>query len=89
MGGLTVKNVSLLVWVTQLGFSVAFPLAGFILLGVWLHNRFGGGPWVIVVGALIGLICAVTGFRSSLKTMDRMASGENQKKPPVSFNEHE
>ena len=83
------KNVSLLVWVTQLGFSVAFPLAGFILLGVWLHNRFGWGAWVILVGALIGMICAITGFRNSLKTMNRMASEKNQKKPPVSFNEHE
>ena len=41
------KDLSLLIWLTQLGFSVAFPLAGFILLGVWLHDRFGWGQWVI------------------------------------------
>ena len=83
------KNVSLLVWLSQLGFSVAFPLAGFILLGVWLHNRFCWGVWVIITGALIGLICAITGFRNSLKTMNQLATEETEKKPPVSFNEHE
>ena len=30
--GAFMKDLSLLVWLTQLGFSVAFPLAGFILL---------------------------------------------------------
>ena len=28
------KNLSLLVWLTQLGISVAVPLAGFVLLAV-------------------------------------------------------
>ena len=50
------KNLKLLVWLSQLGFSVAFPLAGFILLGVWLHKRFSLGVWVIVVCAVVGLI---------------------------------
>ena len=31
------KNISLLLWLTQLGLSVAVPLGGFILLGLWLH----------------------------------------------------
>lgn len=83
------KNVSLLVWLTQLGFSVAFPLAGFVLLGVWLHNRFCWGVWIILVCTAIGLICAVSGLRSSLKAMERMAAEETKEKPPVSFNEHE
>jgi len=28
------KNVNLLIWLTQLGLSVAIPLAGFIFLGI-------------------------------------------------------
>lgn len=83
------KNLKLLVWLSQLGFSVAFPLAGFILLGVWLHKRFSLGVWVIVVCAVVGLICAISGFHNALQTMDRMAADETEKKPPVSFNEHE
>lgn len=40
------KDIGMLAWVTQLGLSVAFPLAGFVLLAVWLKNRFGWGNWV-------------------------------------------
>ncbi len=83
------KNLSLLVWLSQLGLSVATPLAGFILAGVWLHNRFDLGIWVIILGVIVGIACAVVGFRNSLKTMDRMASDETKDKPPVSFNDHE
>ena len=32
------KQYQLLIWLTQLGLSVALPLAGFVLLGVWLHT---------------------------------------------------
>lgn len=83
------KNLSLLVWLSQLGLSVAAPLAGFILCGVWLHNRFDLGVWIIIVGSLIGIICAISGFRNALKTMDRIASDETKEKPPVSFNDHD
>lgn len=83
------KNLSLLVWLTQLGLSVAVPLAGFILLGVWLHNRYGWGAWIVVVCTIVGVICAVEGLRSSLKAMERLAGNEAKDKPPVSFNEHD
>ena len=83
------KNLSLLVWLTQLGLSVAVPLAGFVLLGVWLHDRFGWGLWIVIVCAVFGLIFAAEGLRSSLKTMERLAKNETKEKPPVSFNEHD
>lgn len=83
------KNLSLLVWLTQLGLSVAVPLAGFVLLGVWLHDRFGWGLWIVIVCAAFGLIFAAEGLRSSLKTMERLAKNETKEKPPVSFNEHD
>ena len=41
------KNLSLIVWLTQLGLGVAIPLAGFVLLGVWLHNSVGWGVWTV------------------------------------------
>lgn len=83
------KNLSLLVWLSQLGLSVAVPLAGFILLGVWLHNRFGWGTWVVIVCSLLGFVCALDGLRVSLKTLNRLAGKETKDKPPVSFNEHD
>lgn len=81
------KNLSLLVWMTQLGLSVAIPLAGFILLGVWLNQQWGWGSWTIWVGVVLGMLCAIQGFRNSLKTMERMATEE--KKPPIGFGEHD
>jgi hypothetical protein len=43
---------------------------------------------VIIVGVIFGLICAVNGLISSLKTMHMITKGKKEKKPPVSFNEH-
>jgi hypothetical protein len=83
------KDISLLIWLTQLGLSVALPLAGFVLLAVWLHERYGWGLWVIGVGILLGMICAIDGLRTSLKTMDRLSRKSKETSPsPVSFNDH-
>ena len=83
------KDLNLIVWLTQLGFSVGFPLAGFTLLALWLQQRFQLGNWVLFVGIGIGLICAIDGFRSSIKVMDRMSRRkQDQDPPPVSFNDH-
>jgi len=84
------KELSLLVWLTQLGLSVAFPLAGFVLLAVWLRSAFGWGDWVIWTGLLLGLGGAVNGFRHSLKAMELLSRDKKKKKdpPPVAFNEH-
>lgn len=83
------KNLSLLVWLTQLGLSVALPLAGFIWLGVWLRQQFNWGVWVVVVGSLLGLLCAADGLWTSLKAMEHIAKKEKEDPPPVSFNDHE
>lgn len=85
------KNLNLIIWLTQLGYSVAFPLAGFTLLAVWLRQKFDLGIWVILLGIGIGFYCAVDGFRQSLKTMDRLGNDESKDKepPPVSFNDHQ
>lgn len=82
------KDFNMLVWLTQLGISVALPLAGFVLLAVWLHNSCGWGNWVIWVGLVLGFICAVAGFRDALKAMDLMSRDKKQEEPPVSYNEH-
>ena len=83
------KELSLLVWLSQLGLSVAFPLAGFIMLAVWLRNSFGWGPWVIWAGLALGLCGAVNGFRHSLKAMELLSRDRKKKQqPPVAFNEH-
>ena len=83
------KNVNLLVWVTQLGLSTAVPLAGFIVLAVWLRNRFDFGSWVIFVGIGLGLFCAIDGLVRNMKALDRMSQEKEKNNPPVSFGEHD
>lgn len=84
------KDLNLIVWITQLGFSVVAPLAGFTLLAVWLQNRFGWGSWVIWAGLVIGTVSAVEGLRSSLKLLSRLGKQKKDDSPPaVSFNEHD
>ena len=83
------KNLNLLVWLTQLGLSVALPPAVFIWLGVWLRDRFGLGKWVVVVGIVMGVVCAIDGLRTSLKAMQRMTGDKKQEPPPISFNDHD
>ncbi len=83
------KDLQLLVWLTQLGISVAVPLGAFTWLGVWLRQRFDLGVWVLLAGIFVGVVCAIDGLRSSLKAMERMTKNKNEEPPPVSFNDHE
>ena len=83
------KDWNLFIWLTQLGLSTAAPLAGFILLGVWLHKNLQWGVWTVIVGVVLGIICAVDGLRTSLRAMERMGSQKEEEPAPVSFNDHE
>lgn len=84
------KDVTLLTWLTQLGLSVALPLAGFIFLAVWLHNQFAWGEWVLWVGTALGLISALDGLRQSLKLLTRISKNKaDDTPPPVSYNDHD
>lgn len=83
-----VKTLRYLVWLTQLGFSVAIPLVGFILLGVWLHNSKGWGGWTVPVGIALGLLGAAGGLRNSLKLLNQMLR-QDEEKAPMGYNRHE
>ena len=84
------KEFRLLIWLTQLGLSVALPLAGFVFLGVWLYSSKGWGVWTIFAGLILGFSFAIQGFRDSMKAMELM-SGQKKKQdpPPISFNHHD
>ena len=71
------KNLSLLVWFTQLAISVAVPLGGAVWLSVWLYNKYQLGVWVILLGIALGLIWAIDGLRTSLKTMESLAKKDD------------
>lgn len=83
------KDLSLLVWLTQLGFSTVTPLAVCVLASVWLQQQFQLGSWVIWIGVILGFVLAVDGFRTGMKLMSRLAKKKNEPQPPVAFNDHD
>ncbi len=87
------KELNMLVWITQLGMGVAMPLVGFIWLGIWLKNRFSLGAWCVILFCVIGLITAFDGLKVSLKTMERLDKSKKKNKKKeitgVSFNDHD
>ena len=81
------KDVSLLLFLSQLGLGVVLPLAGFALLGLWLRQALGLGVWVVVVMTILGALVAACGFVSTLRTMGQLT--KKQKDTPLSFNDHD
>ena len=83
------QDLNLLVWLTQLGLSVAFPLAGFVLLAVWLRDSCGWGSWVIFAGIGLGLYSAFEGLRASVRAMQLITrKKKDEQPPPIAFNDH-
>ena len=82
------KDMALLIWLTQLGLSVAVPPVGFVLLALWVRDNCNLGDWVIWVGVILGVYSAMEGLRASLKAMTLLNRRGKQKDEPLSFNEH-
>ena len=83
------KNINLLVWLTQFGLSVAVPPVCFIGLAAWLRNSCGWGRWVIWAGIVLGIYCAITGFVSTLRGLQRLADDQKKEPPATAFKDHE
>ena len=84
------RTIRMLTWFTQLGLSTVTPLVVFILGAVWLQNKFQLGGWVILIGVLLGIYSAISGFRYVIAAMRREAEAEEKEKPKpsASFNDH-
>ena len=84
------KLWSLLVWVTQFGFSVLFPVCFFLLLGSWLQNAYGWGQWILVLCGVLGVLTTIRTVSSCIRSLRKEAErASDGKETPVAFNEHE
>jgi len=84
-----VKALRDLSWLTQLGFSLVTPPLVLVWLCSWLQRRFSIGPWLSIVGLIVGLLTAVcTAYQFYDHTKKRW---EKEPKPPrrISFREHD
>ena len=88
------RELTLLTWLTQLGLSVALPLAGFVWLGVWLQTKYNLGKWVVVVGGVLGLYVAIYNGIHCLKDLNKLQkkwNAKDKKKPSeaIFYNDHD
>lgn len=87
-GGI-MKILNLLMWVGQFGFSIIFPTLFFLILAVWLQQKFCLGMWIVVVCGILGLLTTIRTVRSCLWSMRKAAAEvSGQRSVPVSFNDH-
>lgn len=83
------KLLNLLMWVGQFGFSIIFPTLFFLILAVWLQNKFSLGMWIVVVFGVLGILTSISTTRSCLRSLRKAAEEVTEKKdPPISFNNH-
>lgn len=83
------KILNLLLWVGQFGFSILFPTVFFLLVGVWLQNRFTLGIWVVLLCGILGLMTTVSTVKACLHSLQKAAEeASGEKMRPVSFNDH-
>ena len=83
------RYLSLIMWVTQFGFSILFPTCFFLWLAVWLQNRFGFGMWIVAALGIVGFLTSISTTRSCLRSLRKEANAASGKEaPPIAFNDH-
>jgi len=83
------KILNLLMWVGQFGFSIIFPTLFFLILAVWLQQKFQLGMWLIIVFGILGVMTSISTTKSCLRSMRKAAEEVcGDKAPPTSFNDH-
>ena len=83
------KILNLLMWVGQFGFSIIFPTLFFLILAVWLQQKFALGMWIVVVLGILGVFTSISTTKSCLRSMRKAAEEVwESKDPPISFNDH-
>lgn len=82
--------LSLLLWVTQFGLSLLFPLCFFLWLAVRLQQRYALGSGIVLILGAIGLLTSISTARSCIRALLKDAEKVGkQEKPPAGFNEHD
>lgn len=64
-----------LVMIAQLGLNMAVPLFLCVIAAAFIQRKFGAGSWVIVVGAVLGVVLAFNQFSYFVKNAMRQTKG--------------
>ena len=83
------KILNLLLWGTQFGVSLLFPLCFFLWLAYWLQGKFGLGIWIYAVLGFIGFMTSVSTAKACVQSMLKAAEeASDRKEVPIAFNDH-
>ena len=83
------KILNLLMWVGQFGFSIIFPTLFFLLLAVWLQQKFLLGGWIIILFGILGILTSISTTKSCLRSLRKAAEeASGHRDTPISFNNH-
>lgn len=83
------KLLNLLMWVGQFGFSIIFPTLFFLLLAVWLQQKYALGSWIILVFAILGILTTISTVKSCLHALRKAAEeASGDRENTVGFNTH-
>lgn len=83
------KKWSLLIWATQFGFSVVFPICFFLLIASWLRNTYQLGMWVLIVAGIMGFLTTISTVCSCVRAMRKEAERNGEENgQTTAFNEH-
>jgi F0F1-type ATP synthase assembly protein I len=63
----------------ELGFAIAIPLVGFLLLGLWIDRKFGTMPVFMIVFLLAGLAAVVVEVKQLILPFLEKRSKNNNK----------
>lgn len=58
-----------------LGLQVAISVAAFFFLGQWLDSKFGTSPWLMIIGAVVGIAGALLYF---IRTVTALAKEQDE-----------
>ena len=84
------KFWSLLIWVTQFGLSVIFPVCFFLMIAAWLRNTYGWGNWILILCGLLGVLTTISTVKSCIRSLRKDAERvSDAKEPPLAFNDHD
>lgn len=83
------RFVSLIIWVTQFGFSAVFPTCFFLILASYLRSRYALGLWIMIVAGVLGLLTTISTVRSCIRAMRKEAEqAGSEQEPPAAYNDH-
>lgn len=81
------KALENLVWVTQLGFSLLFPLVCILGGCWWLNTQRGVGGWIYLPGLFLGLAVGGSTFWKLAKRWLGQAKKDSRERP-AGYNKH-